>query len=368
MQPLDVGCFQPLKWYYGRVLDYQARTGAIDIKKVDFFATLESIRREAFTQGTIQSGWLKTGLHPWAPEVVLQRIRIYEAVDEPTSRPATPKARQPITPTFESSDLDEDPSTEVVLSPQPLNRFTMVRGNIHWARIRARHPPTTPPRQLLPGPGDKGWKTPLTIRTLDRQTSRLIGSTKTLLPASIARDFERHLRGSNAIARVSEGFKRELLLTQAATHAREERRARKRRKLQDVGGPLYADEAREMRVTRIENEITTAERALKAKKLREITTIANRYKRILPTTRTAGKRRVKRAQDEITMFTARNTLQYLANDESFILKATTTQIATQISFLAAEIYAVDGQGKMFNSDDEGSGDDSEVESADELYE
>jgi hypothetical protein len=130
---------------------------------------------------------------------------------------------------------------------------------------------------------------------------------------------------------------------------------------------LYADEAQEMRVTRIENEITTAERALKAKKLREITTIANRYKRILPTTRTAGKRRVKRAQDETTMFTARNTLQYLANDESFILKATTTQIATQISFLAAEIYAVDGQGKMFNSDDEGSGDDSEVESADELY-
>jgi hypothetical protein len=110
----------------------------------------------------------------------------------------------------------------------------------------------------------------------------LIGSAKTLLPTSIARDFERHLSGSNAIARVSKGFKRELLSTQAVTHAREERHDRKRRKLQDIGGPLYADEAPEMRVTRIENEITTAGRALKANKLREITKIINKYKRILP--------------------------------------------------------------------------------------
>jgi len=28
LQPLDVGCFQPLKWYHGRELDWAARSGA----------------------------------------------------------------------------------------------------------------------------------------------------------------------------------------------------------------------------------------------------------------------------------------------------------------------------------------------------
>ncbi|KAF2184555.1 CENP-B protein [Zopfia rhizophila CBS 207.26] len=40
LQVLDVGCFQPLKWYHGRMLDWAARTGSKDISKDDFLATI----------------------------------------------------------------------------------------------------------------------------------------------------------------------------------------------------------------------------------------------------------------------------------------------------------------------------------------
>lgn len=53
LQPLDVGCFQPLKWYHGKTLDWAARTGAKEITKDDFFATLDEIRRQTFTYNTI---------------------------------------------------------------------------------------------------------------------------------------------------------------------------------------------------------------------------------------------------------------------------------------------------------------------------
>jgi hypothetical protein len=43
LQPLDVGCLQPLKWYHGRCLDWAARTGSKDISKADFLATVAEI-------------------------------------------------------------------------------------------------------------------------------------------------------------------------------------------------------------------------------------------------------------------------------------------------------------------------------------
>ncbi|EOA82664.1 uncharacterized protein SETTUDRAFT_83600, partial [Exserohilum turcica Et28A] len=78
LQPLDVGCFQPLKWHHGKTLDWAARTGAREITKDDFFATLDEIRHHTFTYNTIRSGWRRTGLAPWAPEVVLAAVRLME--------------------------------------------------------------------------------------------------------------------------------------------------------------------------------------------------------------------------------------------------------------------------------------------------
>ncbi|KAF1992660.1 hypothetical protein P154DRAFT_528315, partial [Amniculicola lignicola CBS 123094] len=51
--PLNVGCFQPLKWYQGSYLDWAAYSRSKDINKVDFIATLEQIWRQTFTCSTI---------------------------------------------------------------------------------------------------------------------------------------------------------------------------------------------------------------------------------------------------------------------------------------------------------------------------
>ncbi|KAF1992971.1 DDE-domain-containing protein [Amniculicola lignicola CBS 123094] len=45
LQPLNVGYFQPLKWYQGSCLDWAAHSRSKDINKADFIATLEQIRR-----------------------------------------------------------------------------------------------------------------------------------------------------------------------------------------------------------------------------------------------------------------------------------------------------------------------------------
>ncbi|KAF2177060.1 DDE-domain-containing protein, partial [Zopfia rhizophila CBS 207.26] len=71
LQVLDVGCFQPLKWYHSRTLDWAARTGSKEITK----ATIHAIRMETFKPGIIRSGWRRTGIHPFNPEAVAKKLR-----------------------------------------------------------------------------------------------------------------------------------------------------------------------------------------------------------------------------------------------------------------------------------------------------
>ena len=81
LQPLDVGCFQPLKWYHGLELDHASRTGARDINKADFLSTIESIRCATFTVSTIRSGWRRTGLYPFKPDLVINELKTQEQID-----------------------------------------------------------------------------------------------------------------------------------------------------------------------------------------------------------------------------------------------------------------------------------------------
>ncbi|EMD67889.1 hypothetical protein COCSADRAFT_49817, partial [Bipolaris sorokiniana ND90Pr] len=62
LQPLDISCFHPLNWNYGRCLEWVFCTGSKDVNKADFLATLAEIQRLTFTRTTIQSGWRRTGL------------------------------------------------------------------------------------------------------------------------------------------------------------------------------------------------------------------------------------------------------------------------------------------------------------------
>src|SRR5438874_2619728 len=77
-QLLDVGYFQSLKWYHGKYLDFALRTGAKDITKTDFFATIAWVRQETFRLGTIRSGWRRSGIFPFNPQLVLDELERQE--------------------------------------------------------------------------------------------------------------------------------------------------------------------------------------------------------------------------------------------------------------------------------------------------
>ncbi|CAI6270440.1 unnamed protein product [Periconia digitata] len=76
LQPLDVGCFSPLKRAYGQAIQQLARQHVYHIDKVDFLTTYKQVRDQAITEKNIQAGFLATGLVPYSPERVLSSLPI----------------------------------------------------------------------------------------------------------------------------------------------------------------------------------------------------------------------------------------------------------------------------------------------------
>ena len=75
LQPLDVSCFQPYKHQYSEAIDYKLRTGVSKFNKYDFLANLRDIRSQAFKETTVLSAWRKTGLYPFNPSIVLNKLK-----------------------------------------------------------------------------------------------------------------------------------------------------------------------------------------------------------------------------------------------------------------------------------------------------
>ena len=90
-QPFDVGCFQPLKLYHTEAIDKAVRLDEEAIySKTDFSATFQKIRQQAFTPATIKSAFKKTGLVPYFPDIVLDKIRAEIAKEKPRTRSVVP--------------------------------------------------------------------------------------------------------------------------------------------------------------------------------------------------------------------------------------------------------------------------------------
>ncbi|KAM4067425.1 DDE superfamily endonuclease [Hirsutella rhossiliensis] len=75
LQPLDVVVFQPYKHYHSRAVDFAIRSGASKITKLEFLAMIQSIRVKAFKESTILSAFKKTGIHPFNPKPILERLK-----------------------------------------------------------------------------------------------------------------------------------------------------------------------------------------------------------------------------------------------------------------------------------------------------
>lgn len=76
LQALDVAIFSPLANYYSTSLDswIQQTKGLTSMGKREFFGLFYPAFLKAFTKDNIESGWRKTGLYPFDPEVVLSKL------------------------------------------------------------------------------------------------------------------------------------------------------------------------------------------------------------------------------------------------------------------------------------------------------
>ena len=76
LQPLDVGCFSPLKTAYRKQIEGFIHGGQTYITKEDFFPAFKVAFQEAITLQNIQGGFRGAGITPISPEKVLEGLGI----------------------------------------------------------------------------------------------------------------------------------------------------------------------------------------------------------------------------------------------------------------------------------------------------
>jgi hypothetical protein len=76
LQPLDVGCFGPLKKAYGREIEGLMRAGITHITKADFLPAFFTAFKSSMTEQNIQGAFRGAGLIPFDPKSVLSRLDV----------------------------------------------------------------------------------------------------------------------------------------------------------------------------------------------------------------------------------------------------------------------------------------------------
>ena len=74
LQPLDVGCFGPLKRAYGGLIEQKGRLGFNTINKLDFLQAYPEAYKNIFIIENIQGRFKITGLFPFLPAAVLDKL------------------------------------------------------------------------------------------------------------------------------------------------------------------------------------------------------------------------------------------------------------------------------------------------------
>lgn len=99
LQPLDIGCFSPLKRAYGHQVESCMRLGRNHIDKLDFLEAFKPARAAALSSLNIRSGFTAAGLVPHNPERVLSRLQFKLRTPTPPALETTIAACQtPKTP------------------------------------------------------------------------------------------------------------------------------------------------------------------------------------------------------------------------------------------------------------------------------
>jgi hypothetical protein len=105
LQPLDVGCFAPLKRAYGYQVANCMQLGRNHIDKLDFLEAFKIARAAALNSPNIRSGFAAAGLVPFNPEQVLSRLQL--RLRTPTPPAAITTRQTPKTP-HNVAQLDQE--------------------------------------------------------------------------------------------------------------------------------------------------------------------------------------------------------------------------------------------------------------------
>ena len=76
LQPLDVGCFAPLKQAYGRQVESLMRTKISHVTKQEFLSCFKRAFDVSFTASNVQGGFRGAGLVPFDPERVISALDV----------------------------------------------------------------------------------------------------------------------------------------------------------------------------------------------------------------------------------------------------------------------------------------------------
>jgi hypothetical protein len=93
LQPLDVGCFGPLKKAYGREIERLMRCSINHISKTEFFPAFYAAHRATITESNIMGGFRGAGLAPLSPENVISKLDVQLRTPTPPAEvtaPSTP--------------------------------------------------------------------------------------------------------------------------------------------------------------------------------------------------------------------------------------------------------------------------------------
>ena len=76
LQPLDVGCFGPLKTVYGAEIEHLVRARITHITKEDFFPAFQKAFNATITASNIKGGFKGAGLIPMNPQNVISKLDV----------------------------------------------------------------------------------------------------------------------------------------------------------------------------------------------------------------------------------------------------------------------------------------------------
>jgi DDE superfamily endonuclease len=95
LQPLDVGCFGPLKKSYRRQIEHLMRQQCTHITKEDFIPAFQAAFQDSLTENNIKGGFRGAGLVPFNLEKVISALDL--KLRTPTPQNSRPNTAQPWT-------------------------------------------------------------------------------------------------------------------------------------------------------------------------------------------------------------------------------------------------------------------------------